>query len=57
MQNKRRSKQEWLRIFAEQQQSGLSIKAFCERQGIHLQTFRARSLKLKSQHLLNQLPS
>jgi hypothetical protein len=42
MPNKRRSKQEWVSIFTEQQQSGLSIKAFCERQGIHLQTFRAR---------------
>ena len=42
MPNKLRSKQEWLRIFAKQQQSSLSIKAFCERQGIHLQTFRAR---------------
>ncbi|MFC4701489.1 hypothetical protein ACFO4O_15090 [Glaciecola siphonariae] len=42
MQNKRRTKAQWLQIFGEQQNSGLTIKAFCERQGINLQTFRAR---------------
>ena len=42
MKNKRRTKAEWLRIFDEQHNSGLTIKAFCERHGIYLQTFRAR---------------
>lgn len=42
MQNKRRTQSQWLRIFDEQQKSGLTIKAFCERQSINLQTFRAR---------------
>jgi hypothetical protein len=42
MKNKRRTKAEWLRIFDEQRKSGLTIKVFCERHGIHLQTFRAR---------------
>ena len=49
MPNKRRTKQEWLRIFDEHQQSGLSIKTFCEHQGIHLQTFRARKSDWKTQ--------
>ena len=42
MQNKRRTKAQWLAIFDKQRKSGLTIKAFCERHGIHLQTFRAR---------------
>ena len=42
MQNKRRTKAQWLQIFDEQQNSGLNIKAFCECHGINLQTFRAR---------------
>jgi hypothetical protein len=42
MKNKRRTKTEWLHIFDEQFKSGLTIKGFCERHGIHLQTFRAR---------------
>jgi hypothetical protein len=42
MQNKRRTKAQWLRIFDEQCKSGLTIKAFGERHGIHLQTFHAR---------------
>jgi hypothetical protein len=42
MKNKRRTKAQWLRIFDEQRKSGLTIKAFCERHDIHLQTFRAR---------------
>ena len=42
MQNKQRTKAQWLEIFDEQKNSGLTIKAFCERQGINLQTFRAR---------------
>ncbi|WP_390881758.1 IS66 family insertion sequence element accessory protein TnpA [Alteromonas oceanisediminis] len=39
MKKKRRTKAEWLRIFDKQQKSGLTIKDFCERHGIHLQTF------------------
>ena len=42
MKNKRRTKAQWLQIFEEQRDSGLTIKAFCERNDIHLQTFRAR---------------
>ena len=42
MKNKRRTKADWLHIFDKQQKSGLTIKDFCERYGIHLQTFRAR---------------
>ncbi|WP_371196401.1 hypothetical protein [Glaciecola sp. SC05] len=42
MKSKARTKAQWLLIFDEQQNSGLSIKAFCERHSINLQTFRAR---------------
>ena len=42
MKNKRRTKAQWLSIFDEQRKSGLTIKVFCERHDIHLQTFRAR---------------
>jgi hypothetical protein len=42
MKNQCRSKTEWLHIFNEQRKSGLTIKAFCARHSIHLQTFRAR---------------
>ena len=42
MKTKRRTKVEWQRIFDKQRKSGLTIKAFCERHTINLQTFRAR---------------
>jgi hypothetical protein len=42
MKNKRRTKAQWVRIFDDKRKSGLTIKAFCERHDIHLQTFRAR---------------
>ena len=42
MKNTRKTKAQWLRIFEEQDNSGLTIKAFCERHDINLQTFRAR---------------
>jgi hypothetical protein len=49
MQHKLRTKAEWLRIFDEQCENGLTIKAFCEHNCIHLQTFRARNDSVNQQ--------
>ena len=42
MPRKYRTQEEWQRIFAEQQASGLSISAYCERHSILRQTFHLR---------------
>ena len=48
MRNKSRTKAQWLQIFDEQRKSGLTEKAFCEHQGILLQTFYARKSDWKN---------
>jgi transposase-like protein len=53
MPRKHRTQAEWQRIFAEQSQSGLSVKAYCERHGILRQTFHSR----KSDFNCAKLPS
>jgi len=47
MRNERRTIAQWQAIFDKQQSSGLSIKAFCQRHDIHLQTFYARKSDLR----------
>lgn len=49
MRNERRSRQQWLALFKQQQQSGLSAAEFCKAQSIHLQTFYARRSDIRQQ--------
>ena len=43
----KRNKNEWMQLFDAQQQSGMTIRAFCESQSLNYQTFMARKSDLK----------
>lgn len=43
----KRSKQEWMSLFEQQQKSGMTIRAFCQKHELNYQTFMARRSDLK----------